>query len=221
MSEFDANNVNLTLFQNQTQFQLINLNPSKLLDTYYKYMHLKLYINDNNNDNNDNNDNNELKQKYIEAALNHNNKILNPNNPYFDAGFDLFNPTRKVFYEIHTDTVNKFDHNIICSAKMVTDSNKTYNTGYYMHPRSSISKTKLRLANATGIIDSGYRGNLIGMFDLVNLTGNHEYLVDKYDRLLQICAPGLVPIVVEVVNLFEELGNQTERGAGGFGSTGR
>jgi dUTPase len=218
MSEFDANNVNRTLFQNQTQFQLINLNPSKLLDTYDKYMHLKLYINDNNNDNNDNN---ELKQKYIEAALNHNNKILNPNNPYFDAGFDLFNPTRKVFYEIHTDTVNKFDHNIICSAKMVTDSNKTYNTGYYMHPRSSISKTKLRLANATGIIDSGYRGNLIGMFDLVNLTGNHEYLVDKYDRLLQICAPGLVPIVVEVVNLFEELGNQTERGAGGFGSTGR
>ena len=214
MSEFDQNNVNLNRIQNQTQFQLINLNPSKLLDTYDKYMHLKLYINDNNNDN-------ELKQKYIDAALNHNNKILNPNNPYFDAGFDLFNPTRKVLYEIHMDTVNKFDHNIICSAQMITDSNKTYNTGYYMHPRSSISKTKLRLANATGIIDSGYRGNLIGMFDLVNLTGNQEYLVDKYDRLLQICAPGLVPIVVEVVNIFEELGNQTERGAGGFGSTGR
>ena len=214
MSEFDQNNVNLNRIQNQTQFQLINLNPSKLLDTYDKYMHLKLYINDNNNDN-------ELKQKYIDAALNHNNKILNPNNPYFDAGFDLFNPTRKVLYEIHMDTVNKFDHNIICSAQMITDSNKTYNTGYYMHPRSSISKTKLRLANATGIIDSGYRGNLIGMFDLVNFTGNQEYLVDKYDRLLQICAPGLVPIVVEVVNIFEELGNQTERGAGGFGSTGR
>jgi len=214
MSEFDQNNVNLNRIQNQTQFQLINLNPSKLLDTYNKYMHLKLYINDNNNDN-------ELKQKYIDAALNHNNKILNPNNPYFDAGFDLFNPTRKVLYSIHMDTVNKIDHNIICSAQMITDSNKTYNTGYYMHPRSSISKTKLRLANATGIIDSGYRGNLIGMFDLVNLTGNQEYLVDKYDRLLQICAPGLVPIVVEVVNIFEELGSQTERGAGGFGSTGR
>jgi dUTPase len=215
MSEFDQNNVNSSRFQNQTQFQLINLNPSKLLDTYDKYMHLKLYINDNNNDNT------ELKQKYIDSALNHNNKILNPNNPHFDAGFDLFNPTRKELYGIHTDTVNKFDHNIICSAQMVTDSNKVYNTGYYMHPRSSVSKTKLRLANATGIIDSGYRGNLIGMFDLINLTGNQEYLVDKYDRLLQICAPGLVPIVVEVVNIFEELGNQTERGAGGFGSTGR
>jgi dUTPase len=215
MSEFDQNNVNSSRFQNQTQLQLTNLNPSKLLDTYDKYMHLKLYINDNNNDNT------ELKQKYIDSALNHNNKILNSNNPHFDAGFDLFNPTRKELYVIHTDTVNKFDHNIICSAQMVTDSNKVYNTGYYMHPRSSVSKTKLRLANATGIIDSGYRGNLIGMFDLINLTGNQEYLVDKYDRLLQICAPGLVPIVVEVVNIFEELGNQTERGAGGFGSTGR
>ena len=50
---------------------------------------------------------------------------------------------------------------------------------------------------------------------------NMEYVVEKYDRLLQICAPGLVPIVVEVVNSIEELGSQTERGAGGFGSTGR
>jgi dUTP pyrophosphatase len=90
-----------------------------------------------------------------------------------------------------------------------------------MHPRSSVSKTKLRLANATGIIDSGYRGHLMGMFDLINLFGNEEYAVEKYDRLLQICAPGLVPIVVEIVNTFEELGSQTERGSGGFGSTGR
>jgi dUTP pyrophosphatase len=104
---------------------------------------------------------------------------------------------------------------------MITDSNKVYNTGYYMHPRSSVSKTKLRLANATGIIDSGYRGHLMGMFDLINLFGNEEYAVEKYDRLLQICAPGLVPIVVEIVNTFEELGSQTERGSGGFGSTGR
>jgi dUTPase len=176
-------------------------------------MHLKLYINDNNNDNNDNN---ELKQKYIEAALNHNNKILNPNNPYFDAGFDLFNPTRKVFYEIHTDTVNKFDHNIICSAKMVTDSNKVYNTGYYMHPRSSIYKTPLRLANSTGIIDAGYRGNLIGMFDCFA----PQHVLNPHDRILQICAPSLMPIFVEIVETIEGLGDETMRGGGGFGSTG-
>ena len=117
-------------------------------------------------------------------------------------------------------TVNKIDHNICCSAQMITDNNKVYNTGYYMYPRSSLSKTKLRLANSTGIIDSGYRGHLIGMFDLLAFP-NKKYDVEQYDRLLQICAPGLVPIVVEVVNSIEELGSQTERGAGGFGSTGK
>ena len=209
MSVFASNIEN----QNPTQLQLQthNQNIQQLLSTYDKYMYLKLYIDDTN----------DLKNRYIDAALNHNNKILNPDNQCLDAGFDLFNPTRKEFFEIHTDTVNKFDHNIVCSAQMITDSNKVYNTGYYMYPRSSISKTKLRLANATGIIDSGYRGHLMGMFDLINLSGNQEYVVEKYDRLLQICAPGLVPIVVEVVNTIEELGSQTERGAGGFGSTGR
>jgi dUTPase len=209
MTEFDLNNLNL----NPTQFQLQthSQNIQKLLDTYDKYMYLKLYIDDTN----------DLKQKYIDSALNHNNKILNPNNPHFDAGFDLFNPSRRTFTSNQMSSVNKFDHNIVCSAQMVTDSNKIYNTGYYMHPRSSVSKTKLRLANATGIIDSGYRGHLMGMFDLINLFDNDEYLVEKYDRLLQICAPGLVPIVVEIVNSMEELGSQTERGAGGFGSTGR
>jgi len=209
MSEFDLN----TETQNPSQLQLEihKQNIEKLLDTYDKYMYLKLYIDDTN----------DLKNRYIDAALNHNNKILNPDNQCLDAGFDLFNPTRRTFTTNQMNSVNKFDHNIVCSAQMITDSNKVYNTGYYMYPRSSISKTKLRLANATGIIDSGYRGHLMGMFDLINLFGNEEYAVEKYDRLLQICAPGLVPIVVEVVNTIEELGSQTERGAGGFGSTGR
>ena len=37
-----------------------------------------------------------------------------------------------------------------------------------MYPRSSIYKTPLRLANNTGIIDSGYRGNLMGAFDNIS-----------------------------------------------------
>jgi dUTP pyrophosphatase len=100
---------------------------------------------------------------------------------------------------------------------MFTDSNKVYNTGFYMDPRSSISKTSYRLANSRGIIDSGYRGNLIGIFDKVS----NPTPIEKYDRLLQICAPGLVPIFVEIVNSLEELGEETERGTGGIGSSGR
>jgi dUTP pyrophosphatase len=96
-----------------------------------------------------------------------------------------------------------------------------------MYPRSSLSKTPLRLANSTGIIDSGYRGNLMAMFDVINLPDNlsdsreADYFGRKLDRYVQICAPGLVPIIVEIVNSIEDLGNETIRGGGGFGSTGR
>jgi len=39
--------------------------------------------------------------------------------------------------------------------------------------------------------------------------------------LLQICAPNLAPIVVEVVNNMDDLGDETERGINGLGSSGR
>jgi len=74
------------------------------------------------------------------------------------------------------------------------------------------------LANSVGIIDSGYRGPIIGAFR--NISCKPEpYVVEKYSRLLQICAPDLRPIMVELVgeNFFET----TERGDGGFGSTGQ
>ena len=64
------------------------------------------------------------------------------------------------------------------------------------------------------------------MFDLVNTSSKVEpsapsFYGAKYERYLQICAPSLMPIVVEVVSSIGELGEQTERGDGGFGSTGR
>jgi dUTP pyrophosphatase len=109
---------------------------------------------------------------------------------------------------------------------MYLDSGKNFNTGYYMYPRSSLSKTQIRLANSVGIIDAGYRGHLMGMFDVVNIpdTVNDmeaDYFGKEYDRYLQICAPGLVPIIIEIVNSKQDLGDETERGEGGFGSTGR
>jgi dUTP pyrophosphatase len=144
---------------------------------------------------------------------------MNENPIHIDAGFDLFSP-----YELLTCTsanVNKLDFKIKCSAQVVElsdDENITrYNTGFYMHPRSSISKTPLRLANSTGIVDSGYRGNLIGMFDCLKPT----YDIEKHDRLIQICAPGLMPIFAELVYIRDELGMNTMRGEGGIGSTGR
>ncbi len=197
-----------------------------------KVMILKLFV--------DSNDEN-LKYTYINAANIHNNKIIQTPQ-HIDAGFDLYAPGNE-YEELNTygnnlrffgtgwndrTPVNKLDFKVSCSAEMVTDSGKRFNTGYYMYPRSSLSKTQLRLANSVGIIDAGYRGHLTGMFDVVNIddtdTDSNEeadFWGKKFDRYVQICAPGLVPILVEIVNTMEELGQETARGGGGFGSTGR
>jgi hypothetical protein len=71
------------------------------------------------------------------------------------------------------------------------------------------------------------------MFDVVNIPPSYknnsesmdldrtpDYFGKKYERYIQICAPGLAPIIVEIVRTKEELGEETVRGAGGFGSTG-
>lgn len=199
---------------------------NKLLTIYEKVMVLKLFV--------DSNDE-KLKNMYSTAAYRHNNK-LSDNSEHIDAGFDLYAPGNEEFDSAlhffgpgweNTSPVNKLDYKVSCSAKMFTDTGKSFNTGYYMYPRSSLSKTNLRLANSVGIIDAGYRGHLIGMFDVVNLENNDNYIIDadylgeKYDRYLQICAPGLVPIIIDIVKEKTELGDETERGTGGFGSTGR
>lgn len=161
-------------------------------------------------------DNDILKNAYLFAAQKHNLSLLEEPH-FFNAGFDLFLPERQMFT---SNSVNKTSFNVKCSAQMVnllTDDNSKFYTGYYMYPRSSLSKTQLRLANNTGIIDAGYRGPLIGMFDCLT---NDEYEVSGFTRLLQICAPSLVPIYVRVIDTITELGPNTSRGEGGFGSTG-
>lgn len=178
-----------------------------LLHNYDSLMKLKIFIDS---------DDEELKNKYIEAIYNHHLKMKN-NLSHIDAGFDLFSPDEHVF---SSDGINKLDYLVICSTKQVRqlpDCRKENNTGFYMYPRSSISKSKVRLANNVGIIDSGYRGHLIGMFDCIE----ESLVVNKFDRHLQICAPGLIPMLVELVNSREELGELTARGDGGFGSTGK
>lgn len=85
---------------------------------------------------------------------------------------------------------------------------------YFLLPRSSISKTPLRLANSVGLIDGGYRGELIAMCDNIK---DFSYTAEKGQRLFQVVACDCSPIFYELV---EEL-SETTRGAGGFGSTGK
>ena len=85
---------------------------------------------------------------------------------------------------------------------------------YYLFPRSSISKTPLRMSNSIGLIDGGYRGEIMASCDNIK---NLNYRVEKGQRLFQLVAVDSSPISYKLV---EEL-SKTTRGEGGFGSTGK
>lgn len=84
-----------------------------------------------------------------------------------------------------------------------------------IRPRSGLAtKSGITLPNTPGTIDSDYRGPL-GVA-LVNL-GEQPYTVQHGDRVAQMIVAPVVQASFAVVDALD----QTERGAGGFGSTGR
>ena len=128
-----------------------------------------------------------------------------------DSGFDLFVPEDHI---IKAGEISyKINLGISCEAHISSHNNE--NISYYLYPRSSTgSKTPLRLSNSVGIIDSGYRGNIIAVVDNVDL--KNDYIIQKGSRLFQLCSSTLSPIQMKLVNELSE----TSRGNDGFGSTG-
>ena len=95
-------------------------------------------------------------------------------------------------------------------------------------PRSSVRKTGLDLSNAVGVVDSGYRGELQATFNKLFGTermydeakNTEDKSINFYkigDRIAQIMIIPYPPIEFKEV---DELSN-SERGEGGFGSTGK
>ncbi len=81
--------------------------------------------------------------------------------------------------------------------------------------RSSLGvKHNIRLCNGVGVVDSDYRGEL--MIALHNF-GDREYRVEPKDRIAQMVITPYYAPAVEVVKELED----SERGVGGFGSTGK
>jgi len=190
---------------------------------YPSFMCLKIFL-DTNDD--------ALKQEYYKAINKNNQKLVDlDSNGGIDAGFDLFYAGQNKELCVLSQPC-KINFKVKCEASMVYANNVSIPTGFYMYPRSSLSKTPLRLANSVGIIDSSYRGDLIGMFDVVPHTSlilkpletmfydTYHFYIEPYQRLVQICSPGLLPIYIEFVDSLNEL-STTERGEGGFGSTGK
>jgi len=81
-----------------------------------------------------------------------------------------------------------------------------------LFPRSSVYKKNCILSNSVGVIDSGYRGSIMAKFYEINSFCGYE----EGEKALQLIIMPYPQIQFEEV---EELSN-TDRGAGGFGSTG-
>ena len=123
-----------------------------------------------------------------------------------DAGMDLYCPHQLIVEPNETHLIKM---GIACE---MTD--EYLPVSFMLVPRSSISKTPLRMSNSIGIIDSGYRGEIMSSVDNIS---NEDYMITPGQRLFQIIHPTLYPFNTDVVKELSE----TERGDGGFGSTGK
>lgn len=159
-----------------------------------------------------------------------------------DAGVDLYNSNNIILNNHVGYNQYKIDFMIQCEVvKNYLDKNdkidKSINVSYLLVPRSSIVKTPFRMSNSIGIIDAGYRGNIMAYVDRLESTdsylsytkvcdpshlpspmANCSDIIRENERLFQIVLPNLKPI--DRIEIVEELSSST-RGAGGFGSTGK
>ncbi len=86
--------------------------------------------------------------------------------------------------------------------------------GGFVFPRSGLSsKYGISLANSVGVIDSDYTGEIV--CPVIN-HGSNDYIINPGDRIAQIV---FMPICIAKLHFVDEL-SPTERGSGGFGSTG-
>jgi len=156
--------------------------------------------------------------KYILRIITDNEDIkkLYENHTHYnegDSGVDLF--SLEDLYIKSSETI-KIKYGISCEVIKV-DENDNYvrNVSYWLLPRSSISKTPLRMSNSVGLIDAHYQGEIIGVVDNIK---NNDYTIKKNTRLFQLVSCDLTPFYkVVVVNNFLD---ESKRRSGGFGSTG-
>ena len=84
-----------------------------------------------------------------------------------------------------------------------------------IRPRSGLSlKTDLVISNSPGTVDSGFLGEVCV---IIKNTGKDPYFIKKYDRIAQMVIAKVELLTPNVVDKLKE----TDRGEGGFGSTGR
>ncbi len=129
-----------------------------------------------------------------------------------DSGVDLLLPPGTYVFP-----ANSFGNTI--KYKLVIH-NRTL-AGVIIVPRSSICKTSLRMSNSIGLIDCGYTGEIMTKIDNLGSEFTIVSTLENPVSLFQICAPSLKPMSYTIREKKNMSIPATERGSGGFGSTGR
>jgi len=149
------------------------------------------------------------RDQYLAAA----NKYNSTDMEQRDSGFDLFCDTDYIV--TRQSQFLKFG---VLSASAMKVGSCPVNRAYWLMPRSSMSKTNMICSNSKGLIDSGYRGNIMGAVRLVGDVDAEAVAVNT--RLFQLVSGSAKPW--SFVHIVDELPLPvTERGSGGFGSTGQ
>lgn len=91
-----------------------------------------------------------------------------------------------------------------------------------LFPRSSLSKQGITMTNSVGVIDADYRGEIMASLQFNGLPGNpNEIEVPAGERIVQLVVVPILSVVPDVGDWSDDLWFDTNRGAGGFGSTGK
>ena len=143
--------------------------------------------------------------KLLIKPLNDLAKDYHSNHDHFhkgDAGLDLYVLENQTFKSGETAKI-----------KLGISCENLDGKGYFLFPRSSISKTPLRMANSIGLIDGGYRGEIMAACDNIK---DYDFSISKGDRLFQLVSADLSEIEFKITDNLSD----SSRGKGGFGSTG-
>ena len=125
-----------------------------------------------------------------------------------DAGMDL----------VATSIISETDTQITFGIGLALEIPKGF-VGL-IFPRSSVRKTGLMLSNSVGVCDSGYRGELQATFKKVY--GKNDIRIDEMDYKVGDRVAQIMIIPYPRVNFVESTNlSETDRGVGGFGSTGK
>lgn len=126
-----------------------------------------------------------------------------------DAGLDLYARETQI---VPAKESAKFDTGVHVELPTVTIGGQTFNTVGMLKSKSGLN-VKYGLTSE-GVIDVGYTGSIV--VKLYNHSG-FDYKVNAGDKITQLV---VMPILTPPLELVESL-DDTERGAGGFGSTGK